>query len=144
MCKVANYASSIKRYCKPERRNGLSGKKPFGECVPCNLRRNSISISIKSRRLHNRLTTIFMLLHLPSLLNVRTLGRITNLHSSTPHPQRRRSQTRNHTGSKPRPRRFPSHLALHLRAVLHRMSWISMTHLRWRSTRVSCFSRMIT
>ena len=69
MCRVANYVLSIKRYCRSERRNKSSRRKPFGTCVPCSLRRNSSN----SRRRHNHITIISApLLHLPPLLNVRT------------------------------------------------------------------------
>src|SRR6267154_563518 len=139
MCKVANYASSTKRYCKLGRRNELNGKKRFGACVLCSLRRNSTN----SRQLHKPLTMIFLLLPLHSPLSVRIPGRIISLHNSTPRPRAPRCPPHSHTASKHHPLHFLLHLALPLRAVQPLMSWISMTHLRWRSTRVSCFSKTI-
>jgi len=142
MSRVANYALSIKRCCRPERRNESSGRKPFGACVPCSLRRNSSN----SRRRRNHISMIFPLLHLPSLLNVRTQARITNLRNSIPHPRRNLCRPHSHMPSK-RLRLRPcylSHLVLLLRAILLQMSWTSMTHLRWRSTRVFYFSKTIT
>src|SRR5258707_3746628 len=143
-CKVANYALSTRRYCKLGRRKELSGKKRFGACVLCKLRRNTNNnTSSKSRLLlHKPLTMTFLLLPLHSLPSVRIPGRIINLHNSTPRPRVPRCRTHSHTSaSKHHPLRSLLHLALHLRAVQPLMSWISMIHLRWRSTRVSCFSQ---
>src|SRR5712672_362540 len=108
-CKVANYALSIKRYCKQERKNESSEKKPFGACVPCSWRRNSNNTSNSSRH-HSRFLTIFLSLRLRSLPNVRIPGTITSLHSSIPHPRPPRCQFHNHMASQHRRRRFLSHL----------------------------------
>ncbi len=140
MSRVANYALSIKRYCRPERKNESSGRKPFGACGPCSSRRNTSN----SRRRLNRISMIFPSLHLPSLLNVRTRARITNLRNSIPHPRRHLCRPHSHMPSKRLRPPCPSHLVLLLRAALLQMSWTSMTHLRWRSTRVFYFSKMIT
>ena len=142
MCRVVNYALSIKRYCRPERRNESNGRKLFGACVPCSSRRNT-SNSNTSRRL-NRISTISPSLLLPSLPNVRTRARIINLRNSILHPQRHLCRPHSHMPSKRLRPRCPSHLVLLSRAALLQMSWTSMTHLRWRSTRVFYFSKMIT
>jgi len=145
MCKVANYASSTKRYCKPGKRNELSGKKRFDECALCSLKRNiSIINSSKSSLLHKPLTMNFLLLPLHLLLSVRIPGQIIRLHNSTPRPRAPRCRPHSHTASKHHPLRSLLHLAPLLKAIQLLMSWISMTHLRWRSTRVSCFSKTIT
>src|SRR6266436_1070525 len=140
MCKVANYASSTKRCCRPGRRNELSEKKRFGACALCNLKKNSISISSNFRLLHKPLTMTFLLLPLHSLLNVRIPGRIISLHNNTHRPRARRCRPHSHTASKHHPLHFLLHPALLLRAVQPLMNSISMTHLRWRSTPVSCFA----
>jgi hypothetical protein len=123
----------------------LSGRRRSGACVLCSLRRNSTSTNTSNTRLlHKPLTMNFLLLPLHSLPSVRTPGRIISLHNSTPRPRPPPCRPHSHTASKHPPLRFLLLLALPLRAIQPLMSWISMTHLRWRSTRVSCFSKTIT